>query len=208
MACFECGCPSLHPRHGAVFTIPRHGVFGLVYDGRFRQRVPSLPSLDFPFGVLYGPTHQENEDGCCRVFSAFAGNTCGTLKAERFAMTDYLVTLAGPSPTGSQADAFYQRIAGLTGIAKGDVARARGFLDGLYARLSGESGRVVSPYDAAYSAPDAYPEAATSRNDDPILDGFASTLVQKVRNLHYRSGKSAFDQRSCAFLRRRRRLYS
>lgn len=93
-------------------------------------------------------------------------------EAERFAMTDYLVTLAGPSPTGSQADAFYQRIAGLTGIAKGDVARARGFLDGLYARLSGESGQVVSPYDAAYSAPDAYPEAATSRNDDPILDGF------------------------------------
>ncbi len=93
-------------------------------------------------------------------------------EAERFAMTDYLVTLAGPSSTGPQADAFYQRVADLTGIAKADVARARGFLDGLYARLSGESGRVVSPYDAAYSAPDAYPESTTSRNDDPILDGF------------------------------------
>ncbi|MGJ7036990.1 carboxypeptidase C (cathepsin A) [Shinella sp. BE166] len=93
-------------------------------------------------------------------------------EAERFAMTDYLVTLAGPSPSGPQADAFYLRVAGLTGIAKADVARARGFLDGLYASLSGESGRVVSPYDAAYSAPDAYPESTTSRNDDPILDGF------------------------------------
>lgn len=93
-------------------------------------------------------------------------------EAERFAMTDYLVTLAGPSPSGPQADAFYQRVADLTGIAKADVARARGFLDGLYASLSGESGRVVSPYDAAYSAPDAYPESPTSRNDDPILDGF------------------------------------
>lgn len=93
-------------------------------------------------------------------------------EAERFAMTDYLVTLAGPSPTGPEADSFYQRIADLTGIEKDDVAKARGFLDGLYAKLSGEAGRVVSPYDAAYSVPDAYPESTTSRNDDPILDGF------------------------------------
>lgn len=93
-------------------------------------------------------------------------------EAERFAMTDYLVTLAGPSPTGPDADAFYQRISGLTGIAKTDVARARGFMDGLYTRLAGESGRIISPYDAAYSVPDAYPESAMSRNDDPILDGF------------------------------------
>lgn len=93
-------------------------------------------------------------------------------EAERFAMTDYLVTLAGPSPTGPDADAFYQRISGFTGIAKTDVARARGFVDGLYARLAGEGGRIVSSYDAAYSVPDAYPESTMSRNDDPILDGF------------------------------------
>ena len=93
-------------------------------------------------------------------------------EAERFAMTDYLVTLAGPSRAGPQADAFYQRIADLTGIAKAHVAKARGFVDGLFAKLSDESGRVVSPYDAAYSVPDAYPESTMSRNDDPILDGF------------------------------------
>lgn len=93
-------------------------------------------------------------------------------EAERFAMTDYLVTLAGPAPAGAQADAFYGRIADLTGIARDEVAKARGFLDGLYAKRSGDAGRIVSPYDAAYSAPDAYPQSPESRNDDPILDGF------------------------------------
>ena len=93
-------------------------------------------------------------------------------EAERFAMTDYLVALAGPYPTDPKADALYQRIADLTGIAKDDVARARGFVDGLYGRLPGENDRIVSPYDATYTVPDAYPESSTSRNDDPILDGF------------------------------------
>lgn len=93
-------------------------------------------------------------------------------EVERFAMTDYLVTLAGPSPTGPEADAFYQQVSDFTGIAKTDVARARGFVDGLYARLANGNGRIVGPYDAAYSAPDAYPESTMSRNDDPILDGF------------------------------------
>ena len=92
-------------------------------------------------------------------------------ETERFAMTDYLVALSGPPPSGSQADAFYRRIADLTGVGKADIARGRGFLDDLYAKRS-QADRVVSAYDAAYSAPDAYPESIMNRNDDPILDGF------------------------------------
>lgn len=37
--------------------------------------------------------------------------------------------------------------------------------------MAGES-RIVSPYDASYAVPDAYPEDVYSRNDDPILDGY------------------------------------
>ncbi len=37
-------------------------------------------------------------------------------EAERFAMTDYLTTLAGPPPQGEAARAFYDRVAGLTGL--------------------------------------------------------------------------------------------
>jgi carboxypeptidase C (cathepsin A) len=102
-------------------------------------------------------------------------------------MTDYMVTLAGPTPTGAAADAFYGRIAGLTGIAKDDVARARGFLGDIYTKAAKrDAGKVVSPYDAAYEAPDPYPELAYDHSDDPILDGFTraygSAFVNYARN--------------------------
>lgn len=93
-------------------------------------------------------------------------------EAERFAMSDYLVALAGPSPKGATADALYARISALTGIPQQEVSRTRGFIGDIYAKQSAGAGRVVSPYDAAYSVVDAYPDAATSRNDDPVLDGY------------------------------------
>lgn len=93
-------------------------------------------------------------------------------EAERFAMNEYLVSLAGPPPSGMAADAFFGRVSELTGIPREAVAQARGFVGGLYAKHSGGEGMVVSPYDAAHSVVDAYPESAGSRNDDPVLDGF------------------------------------
>jgi carboxypeptidase C (cathepsin A) len=93
-------------------------------------------------------------------------------EAERFAMGDYLVSLAGPAPSGAVADGFYSRISELTGIPKEDVARTRGFVGDIYAKRAAGSGQIASSYDAAYSVPDAYPEAGYSRNDDPILDGY------------------------------------
>jgi carboxypeptidase C (cathepsin A) len=94
-------------------------------------------------------------------------------EAEHFAMTDYLVALAGPPLTGARAEAFYGRVAALTGISEGAVARTRGFLGDLYAKeTKAKAGEIVSPYDAAYAAPDAYPESAINHSDDPILDGF------------------------------------
>ncbi|MFB9948769.1 S10 family peptidase [Rhizobium puerariae] len=93
-------------------------------------------------------------------------------EAERFAMGDYLVALAGPSLAGQAADTFYARVSELTGIEKSVVARVRGFVGDVYAKEMAGPGRVVSPYDAAYAVPDAYPEDVYSRNDDPILEGY------------------------------------
>lgn len=93
-------------------------------------------------------------------------------EAERFAMSDYLVSLAGPPPSGAEADAFYQKVSELTGIPKNAVAQARGFVSGLYGKQSGGEGRIVSPYDAAHTAADAYPGSTSNRNDDPVLDGY------------------------------------
>ncbi|PTM93370.1 S10 family peptidase [Mycoplana dimorpha] len=92
--------------------------------------------------------------------------------AERFAMTDYLVSLAGPFPTGEEAERFYTRVAALTGIEKAEVARARGFVGDIYTKsIAGAPGKVASPYDAAFLADDPYPETAADRGADPILDG-------------------------------------
>ncbi len=94
------------------------------------------------------------------------------IEVERFAMHDYLASLAGPFPTGPAADSLYNRVAALTGISKEAIARTRGFVGDIYAKqMAGES-RIVSPYDASYAVPDAYPEDVYSRNDDPILDGY------------------------------------
>lgn len=93
--------------------------------------------------------------------------------AEKFALGDYLTTLAGPPPTGEAAKAFYRKVAGMTGIPEDIVAKNRGFLGNAYAKQSsGQDGRIVSPYDAAFSTPDPYPESDSDRGDDAILDGF------------------------------------
>lgn len=92
--------------------------------------------------------------------------------AERFAMADYLVSLAGAAPQGAAADALYDHLAQLTGIPRDSIVRARGFVGDLYAKRMAGAGRVVSPYDAGYAVTDAYPEADASQNDDPILDGY------------------------------------
>ncbi|RDJ15817.1 S10 family peptidase [Rhizobium grahamii] len=94
-------------------------------------------------------------------------------EAEKFALGDYLTTLAGAAPTGDAAKAFYGKIAGMTGIPEDVVTKNRGFLGNAYAKQSDrQDGKVVSPYDAAFSTPDPYPESDSDRGDDAILDGF------------------------------------
>lgn len=90
--------------------------------------------------------------------------------AERWAMRDYLVSQAGPAPSGEEAERLYARIAEMTGIAKEEVARARGFVGDLYRKRP--DGKVASPYDAASLSDDPYPETGSDRGDDAILDGY------------------------------------
>src|SRR6266705_1658840 len=47
-------------------------------------------------------------------------------EAERFALTDYLTTLAGPRPQGDAARNFYARVAKITGLPEEVVTRSRG----------------------------------------------------------------------------------
>ncbi|WP_245500745.1 carboxypeptidase [Rhizobium sp. BK251] len=103
-------------------------------------------------------------------------------QAEKFAMTDYLTTLAGPTPTGEAARSFYTKVSELTGIPVDVVAKGRGFLSDSYVKHSIDGDRVVSPYDAAFTVPDAYPESGSDRGDDPVLDGFTRAYAGSFAN--------------------------
>jgi carboxypeptidase C (cathepsin A) len=92
--------------------------------------------------------------------------------AEKFALGEYLSTLAGPAPQGEAARAFYERVAGLTGLPVDGVTQARGFVTGNFVKSLRE-GKVVSRYDATFAVDDPFPEQRGSRGPDPILDGVA-----------------------------------
>ncbi len=93
--------------------------------------------------------------------------------AEQFALGEYLTTLAGPAPSGPAVDAFYGRVAALTGLPAEVVSRARGFVHDAYVKhLRGRDGDIVSRYDITLAAPDPYPGSDAAHGDDPVLDGF------------------------------------
>lgn len=97
--------------------------------------------------------------------------------AERFALTDYLVTLAGRPPEGEAARRFHARVAELTGLPVDVVARTRGFVREAVQKSSTQGRReIVSGYDATYSVPDPFPESAASESGDPMLEGFLQAL--------------------------------
>src|SRR6202000_229605 len=53
-------------------------------------------------------------------------------EAERFAMNEYLMTLAGRAPTGDAAKAFYGKVAALTGLPLDVVTKSRGWVRSTY----------------------------------------------------------------------------
>ena len=92
-------------------------------------------------------------------------------EAEKFALTDYLTTLAGPRPTGDAARAFYARVAQISGLPEEVVTRSRGFIRDAYVKhLRSAEGKIVSRYDASFAAADPFPEQENARGPDPLLD--------------------------------------
>ena len=107
--------------------------------------------------------------------------------AEKFAMTDYLVTLAGTPPKGEAAGAFYGRVAQMTGLPLDAVTQARGFAANAYVKtLRSIDSKIVSRYDATFAVDDPYPERRSSRAPDPILDAlsraYGGAMASYARN--------------------------
>jgi carboxypeptidase C (cathepsin A) len=102
-----------------------------------------------------------------------AFNPAALADAEKFAMTDYLVTMAGAPPQGAAGKAFYQRVAQISGLPLDVVTQARGFVENDFVKSLRPGGKIVSRYDAAFAVDDPYPERRSSRSPDPILDGLS-----------------------------------
>lgn len=97
-------------------------------------------------------------------------------EAERFALGEYLTTLAGPPPRGDAARAFYARVAEITGMPLDVVTKMRGFIRDSYVKnLRGAEGLVVSRYDVTFTGIDPHPENATPRGPDPLLSTLSRT---------------------------------
>lgn len=107
--------------------------------------------------------------------------------AEKFAMTEYLTTIAGAPPQGAAADAFYQKVAQITGMPLDAVKKSRGFISDDYVKgLRMTDGKIVSRYDASFAVDDPFPEQRSSRGNDPILDGvtriYGGAMASYARN--------------------------
>jgi carboxypeptidase C (cathepsin A) len=95
-------------------------------------------------------------------------------EAEKFALTDYLTTLAGPPPKDDAAHAFYARVAEISGLPEDVVTRSRGFIRDNYRKyLRAAEGKIVSSYDASFAVPDPFPEQESEHGTDPILGGLS-----------------------------------
>ena len=94
-------------------------------------------------------------------------------EAEKFAKSDYLVTLAGAPPSGDAGKSFYERVAQLTGLPVDVVTQARGFVERDFVKNMRPNGKIVSRYDAAFAVDDPYPELRFAHGPDPILDGIS-----------------------------------
>ncbi len=106
--------------------------------------------------------------------------------AEKFALTDYLVTLAGSPPQGDAAKAFYQRVAQTSGLPVETVTKSRGFIPNFVKSLRSVDGKIVSRYDATFAVDDPYPESRSGDGGDPILDGvtraYGGAMASYARN--------------------------
>jgi carboxypeptidase C (cathepsin A) len=108
--------------------------------------------------------------------------------AEKFAMTDYLTTLAGPAPQGEAAKAFYARVAQISGLPLETVTRERGFITDAYVK-SLRAGKVVSRYDATFAVDDPFPEQRGH-----LLFGCSKNLQIDLRPV-FQSACAAIDGR-------------
>ncbi|HVJ56087.1 MAG TPA: peptidase S10 [Aliidongia sp.] len=92
-------------------------------------------------------------------------------EAYKYALGDYLTTLAGPLPDGDAGKAFYGKIATMTDIPVETVARHAGRLPWTASDIRRRDGELRSVYDYTLGIADPYP-GGDGRLVDPVLVGY------------------------------------
>jgi carboxypeptidase C (cathepsin A) len=93
--------------------------------------------------------------------------------AYAYATGAYVGTLDGTPPAGAAAQAFYQKVAELSGVPAAVVARQRGMLRPDSHDVRSQDGRLYSLYELSLSIADPAPEGVDpDASPDPLLEGF------------------------------------
>ena len=107
---------------------------------------------------------------------------------EQYAATDYLVDLARGERDTTAVERISARVAQFTGLDPALVRRLAGRVDTrtFLRERNRDRGLIGSMYDATISGIDPDPGAASSRRDDPVLDGIRAPLSNAMTDLYAR----------------------
>src|SRR4051812_9995202 len=112
-------------------------------------------------------------------------------EVERYAAGDYLVDLARGERDTAAVERISARVAQLTGLDPALVRRLAGRVDTrtFLRERNRDRGLIGSMYDATVTGIDPDPASATSRADDPVLDGIRAPLSSAMTDLYARTLK-------------------
>jgi carboxypeptidase C (cathepsin A) len=93
--------------------------------------------------------------------------------AYAYALGPYLSTIAGPPPQGDAAEAFYSRVADITGLPAWVARKQRGLIQPDSHDVRSRNGRLYSLYEMSLSIADPAPEGVDNGDSpDPLLEGY------------------------------------
>ena len=103
-------------------------------------------------------------------------------EVERYASGEYLVDLMRGLQDRDAVERISTRVAALTGLDPALVRRLSGRIDmrAFQREFRRRTGRIVSSYDTAVSAPDPEPNAYASRFEDPVLSAMTAPLTSAI----------------------------
>lgn len=147
------------------------------------------PVLDFGHGAAFDPLSQAARlPSMVAAARAMAGSLTRAelAEAEAYAAGDYLADLLRGEGDADAIARMSERVAALTGLDPALVRHWHGRprMEEFLREIGRPEGRVASAYDATVTGPDPFPQAASSRHPDPVLDALIAPLTSAMLDLY------------------------